>query len=167
MNKLSFDEIKSGEEFEALVAAYFRIVKNDEDSSLKEVREIDVKQKGKGPDGGIDILLTFEITDPILKFQRKWVVQCKFLNKPSTYKSDIGQINIPTLIHEYGAVGYLLVIRNQAEVQLQDTFDRLNKNCKLGYQYEIWTGDKFISKLLSVQSLLEQFFPKYYQLTRQ
>jgi Restriction endonuclease len=164
MNKLSFDEIKSGDEFENLVAEYFRVIKQDDSNSIKDV---EVMQKGKGPDGGIDILLTFELTDSILKFSRKWAVQCKFLNKPSTYKSDIGKINIPTLIHEYGAVGYLLVITNQAEAQLKETFERLNKNCQLGYQYEIWTGDQFIKKLLAFPDLLEQYFPDYYQLNRQ
>jgi hypothetical protein len=164
MNKLSFDEIKDGYEFENLVAEYFRVIQQDDSNSI---RDVEVNQKGKGPDGGIDILLTFELTDSILKFNRKWVVQCKFLNKPSTYKSDIGQINIPTLIHEYEAVGYLLIITNQAEAQLKATFERLDKVCKLGYRYEIWTGDQFIKKLLSFPSLLEQYFPNYYQLNRQ
>jgi hypothetical protein len=163
MNKLSFDEIKSGEEFEDLVAAYFRAIKQENSGSIVDIK---VSQKGKGADGGIDILLTFELSDSILKFQRKWVVQCKFLTKPSTGKSDIGEVNIPTLIHEYGANGYLLIVRNEVQAQLKDTFERLNKECKLGYQYEIWTGNMFLQKLLSSKKILEHYFPNYYKSNR-
>jgi hypothetical protein len=163
MNKLSFDEIKSGEEFEDLVAAYFRAIKQENSGSIVDIK---VSQKGKGADGGIDILLTFELSDSILKFQRKWVVQCKFLTKSSTSKNDIGEVNIPTLVHEYGANGYLLIVRNEVQAQLKDTFERLNKECKLGYQYEIWTGNMFLQKLLASKKILEHYFPNYYKSNR-
>ena len=160
MNKLSFDEIKSGEEFEDLVAAYFRIIKNDEGNSLSDVQ---VKQSGKGSDGGRDILLVFELYDSIVRFQRKWVIQCKFLSKSSTGKSDIGDINIPTLIHEYGADGYLLIVRNEVTNELQSIFDILNQSCKLGYKYEIWRGNQFLEFLEETpQTLIKRYFPKYY-----
>lgn len=160
MNKLSFDEIQSGEEFEDLVAEYFRIIKSGEDNSLKDVQ---VKSSGKGSDGGRDILLVFELYDSIVKFERKWVVQCKFLSKQSTGKGDIGEINIPTLIHEYGADGYLLIVRNEVTNELQSSFDRLNEFCKLGYKYEIWRGSQFLSYLgMAPQLLVKQFFPNYY-----
>ena len=160
MNKLSFDEIRSGEEFEDLVAQYFRVIKGSEGNSIKDVR---VEPSGKGSDGGRDILLVFELYDSIMKFQRKWVVQCKFLSKLSTGKSDIGDVNIPTLIHEYGAEGYLLIVRNEVTNELQNSFDRLNQSCKLGYTYEIWRGSQFLSLLgVAPKSLIEQYFPNYY-----
>jgi hypothetical protein len=73
-NKLDFAEIKTWGEFEDLVEDYFKEVQKDE----KSIIDVDVKPAGVGPDGGRDILVTFQITDSIVSFTRKWVVQCKF-----------------------------------------------------------------------------------------
>ncbi|MBK9015198.1 MAG: hypothetical protein IPM82_14640 [Saprospiraceae bacterium] len=54
MRKLSFEEITDWEQFENLVAAYFRSLDSDQN---KNVILAEVNQSGKGSDGGRDILL--------------------------------------------------------------------------------------------------------------
>src|SRR5688572_16648713 len=99
---IEFDEVPNWQTFENLVADYFRSIKEQ-----KNIVDITVDQSGEGPDGGRDILITFQISDTIAQFFRKWVVQCKFYDRPVS-KAELADINIPTLIHEYGADGYLL-----------------------------------------------------------
>ncbi len=129
--QLSFEEIPDWETFEELVASYFRCIKNDNDNNLISV---EVVPSGNGADGGVDILLTFELSDSIRRFKRKWVVQCKFVEE-SVGKSNISNANIPTLIHEYNAVGYLLIVKKDVTKLLVDSFRNLNENCKFGYKY--------------------------------
>ena len=99
--KLSFDEIKNWEEFEELVASYFR---------LQDDYDIEVARSGKGSDGGRDLLLTIKYRSLIRSFRHYWVVQCKFYNR-DLRNSDFADINVPSLIHEYNAEGFILIWR--------------------------------------------------------
>jgi len=159
INSLSFEEIKDGDHFEDLVAAYFEELKNDKENNISSVK---IDQSGVGPDGGRDILIEFEIYDEIKVFNRKWVIQCKFHDE-NIAPSKINQINIPTLIHSYNASGYLLVCRKRPTSGLTDLFERLNRDCKNSYSYEFWSGNQFIKKLRLMDSLHQTFFPEYFQ----
>ena len=156
--KLSLFEISDWQEFENLVADYFRMVK---DYKGNDVFDVNVKLSGTGADGGRDILLTVLVRDSVVTFKRKWVVQCKFYSR-SVSKSHISDINIPSLIHEYGADGYLLICKTTAQSELTKSFELLNQNCKFGYRYEIWTGNEFEARLFETKPLFEKYFPEYF-----
>jgi Restriction endonuclease len=151
---LDFKEISNEDVFENLVAAYFRTL-------TKSGKIVKVKQTGKGIDRGKDILVLFRVDDGITEFERLWVIQCKFYEN-TLYRSELSDINIPTLIHQSGAVGYLLVCKKNVSSGVEDMFSELNANCKFHYHYLIWNGDIFKSKLYPKPSILKQFFPKYY-----
>lgn len=157
-NKLDFNEITDWKEFEDLVAAYFREVQKTE----KDIIEVKVQSSGEGQDGGRDILLTFRITDSIMSFERKWVIQCKFYSD-SVSKTHLSTINIPSLIHEYGACGYLLVCKTGVTSPVSDMFERLDDNCKLNYKYVFWTGDEFKARLMIKPNLIQQYFPEHWE----
>ncbi len=55
--KISFDEIRDGDHFEDLVAAYFRELKNSDENNISNV---EIKQSGVGTDGGRNIIIEFE-----------------------------------------------------------------------------------------------------------
>jgi len=151
--KLSFDEIKNWAEFEDLTASYFR---------LQESYDIEVAQSGKGSDGGRDLLLTISYSSPIRSFEHKWVVQCKFYNR-DLRNSDFADINIPSLIHEYNAEGFLLICKKGVVNTLQQKLENLEKNCKFGYAYRIWTGAAFADEIFRMKSevVRKHYFPKY------
>lgn len=127
--KLDLHEIESGSEFEDLVADYFRQIKG------ANITDVLVQPSGDSPggDGGRDILVTFSLNDSIQSFKRIWVIQCKFHETPIG-KSKISDVNIPSLIHEHGADGYLLICKTIANKRLTEQFENLNKNCKFGYK---------------------------------
>jgi hypothetical protein len=156
---IEFDEISNWQGFEDLVADYFRGIKEQ-----KSIVNISVEQSGEGTDGGRDILVTFQLTDSIVPFQRKWVVQCKFYDK-SVSKAELAKINIPTLIHEYGADGYLLVCKGNVTSTVSAMFESLREKCKMGYSYMIWTGNEFINQLYiqPPRPLIQKHFPEYYK----
>jgi hypothetical protein len=158
MNKIDFSEIESWEQFEDLVAQYFRESKNLEDNHLVEV---DVDPTGKGQDGGRDIILNFRINDSIVPFERKWVVQCKF--HETLTKSDLDKISISTLIEEYDADGYLLVCKNSVTSGVTNTFENLRNKCRRKYKYELWKGNYFCQKLYKTTDLQEHYFPKFFE----
>lgn len=153
VNSIKFDEIRDGNAFEHLVADYFR-----------EFEQASVSPPAKGPDGGRDIVVTFDFNDPLVPFNRKWVVQCKF-REETISKKHIAETNVPTLIHEYGADGYLLVCKGDVGKSLASSFENLNRECKLGYNYVIWTGSHFLMKLNLVPPvpLIKTYFPNYYE----
>lgn len=155
---LEYDEIKNGDQFEELVAEYFRLVKKNEDQNISNVK---VEQSGIGTDGGVDILVEFEFSDDITVFKRRWVVQCKF-HKENISPSKIQTINIPTLLHSHRASGYLLICRESPTSGLTQFFNRLNKECKEGHRYMCWTGSQFKNKLLLMEGLHQAYFPKYF-----
>ncbi|ADR20437.1 hypothetical protein MATR_19430 [Marivirga tractuosa] len=160
--KIDFSEIDHWAEFEDLAAAYFRECINLDDNQIVSVK---VESSGEGPDGGRDILVTSLVDDSIVTFERKWVIQCKFYD--TLYKSNLDKINIPTLIREYDASGYLLIAKNSVQAGVTQTFENLRNNCRDGYQYEVWNGNHFINKLIFVGNLHQQFFPKYYVYTKE
>lgn len=157
---IDFNEIRDDELFEDLVISYFEELKNE---GSHNIVDINVKPSGTGTDGGRDILVDFKITDKITTFDRRWIIQCKFHNSNiSTNK--ISDINLPTLIHSYKATGYLLICKKRPTSKLTDLFERLNKVCKMDYQYLIWSGEQFKRLLLtkSKPEILQQYFPNYY-----
>ncbi|MFC4634073.1 restriction endonuclease [Dokdonia ponticola] len=157
MDRINFIEIAGWEDFEDLVAEYFRETQVLEDNNLTEVV---VEPTGKGPDGGRDILLKFRINDSIVPFERKWVVQCKFWE--SLHKSDLDKINIPTLIEEYNADGYLMICKNSVSSGITETFEKLRNNCRRNFEYEIWNGSVFRQKLYKTTMLHEHYFPRFF-----
>ena len=156
---IDFDEIPDWQTFENLVAAYFRQV-NEQSNSVN----IAVKPSGEGADGGRDILVTFHLTDSIISFERKWVVQCKFYKK-SVSKSKLSTVNIPTLIHEYKADGYLLVCKNDVTSSVSTMFENLERNCRMNYDYLFWNGSEFAARLniIPYKPVIQTDFPEYYQ----
>ena len=76
------------------------------------------------------------------------------------------KINIPTLISEYGACGYLLVVKGSVHVGVTESFEKLRNN-KSGISYEIWNGNHFRQILGFVGTLHNQYFPKYYEYSRE
>jgi hypothetical protein len=155
-NTITFDEISDWRQFESLVAAYFHLLKDEENNIV----EVEVRPSGIGNDAGRDILVIFRVTDSIFPFDRKWVVQCKFKER-SVSKSDLNDVNIPSLIHEYGADGYLLVCKGNVSSKVTEMFEGLNDQCRFKYRYEIWQGEQFRSRLLLKYSLIKQFFPEH------
>ncbi|NQV91984.1 restriction endonuclease [Candidatus Woesearchaeota archaeon] len=155
--QLSFDEITDGDQFEDLVADYFRKLKDEPENNITNV---EVLQSGVGTDGGRDILIELDLSDDIKIFKRKWVVQCKF-HKDTISPGKINSINIPTLVHSYGAAGYLLICKSRPTSGLTEFFERLNKECKDKYQYECWNGNQFLKKLYVREDLHPVYFPKY------
>jgi hypothetical protein len=154
---LEFEELKDNWQlFENLVADYFSEVKVE-----RRIESIEVEPSGEGPDGGRDILLTFRFTDSISTFTRKWVVQCKF-RKNSIQKKDLLTVNIPSLIHQHGADGYLLVCRRDVGALVRQMFRDLNDNCRFSYDYKIWTGSEFKSKIIQEGELVQKYFPEYW-----
>ena len=157
MPELSFDEIRDGSHFEDLVAAYFNSLKIDRQNGILEV-----EKSGIGVDEGVDIMLELSLNDIIRAYNRKWIIQCKF-HKSHVSPKEISGINIPALVHSHAASGYLLICKTNPTSGLTKLFRDLNVRCKFGYHYEIWSGEEFKSKLYTaVESLHEQFFPKYY-----
>jgi hypothetical protein len=156
---LEFNEISDDQQFEELVTSYFEEIKKEKQD---DVVNIEVKPPGMGTDGGKDILVTFQVSDSVSTFSRKWVVQCKFHN--SNISTDrIADVNIPTLLYSYGASGYLLICKNRPTSKLSELFERLEKECRLGNKYIIWSGEQFKRLLLVKESLLQQYFPKYFE----
>jgi len=156
---LSFDEIKDWQAFEDLAAAYFRSVQRDKNN---DIIQVDVEPSGEGPDGGCDIFVSFEVSDSIRNFKRKWVVQCKFYSQ-SVSKRHLASVNIPSLVHEYGADGYLLICKQGVTAGTRAMFKNLNSNCKFKYTYEIWEGRQFLNMLQTRVDILTAYFPEFFQ----
>lgn len=156
---IDFNEIPNWQTFEALVTDYFKRVKK-----ARNIKSVSVEPSGEGSDGGRDIFVTFEFNDFILPFQRKWVVQCKF-HKRTIGKHHLASVNIPTLIHEYNADGYLLVCGGNVSSAVSTMFENLRKRCKMDYSYMVWTGDEFSTQLYTQppRPLIQKYFPEYYE----
>ncbi|WP_299366725.1 restriction endonuclease [Winogradskyella sp.] len=159
---LDFNEIKDGRQFEELTALHL------EEKFNNHIKDIEIRKSGVGADGGRDILVDFKVTDGIQSFNRKWIVQCKFRNI-NISTNVINDVNIPSLIHSYGASGYLIICRKRPTSKLSNFIEQLNLNCKFGYKYQIWSGEQFKRSLLtSTNHTFMQFFPNYYKyLTRE
>ncbi|MCE7933255.1 MAG: hypothetical protein DYG96_01545 [Chlorobi bacterium CHB2] len=158
---LDFDEITGPRKFEELVAAYFKSLPENRENNIATVGSMN--PSSVGPDGGVDIVVTLNMTDSLSGFQRKWVVQCKFHESSVGIKA-LGAIQLTSLIEQYDAVGYLLICKTNPTTQLARLFKDLTEN-KNGYQYLIWTGEQFKSRLLEQPSIHKQFFPEYHAYT--
>jgi predicted helicase len=165
-NSIEFEELNDDwQKFEDLVADYFREIQKDEILG-KNIKNIDVQQSGKGQDGGRDIFITFRLTDSIVDFERKWLVQCKFYRNDVS-KSHLSDINIPSLIHEYRADGYLLVCRKGVNSSITNMFENLRKHCRFGYNYEIWKGNELKRRIQDLgEILLKSYFPEHFEYIR-
>jgi hypothetical protein len=160
---IDFAEISGGLQFENLAADYFKEMKD-----AKNITEVDVKPPSEGSDGGRDILVTFRFTDSITSFERRWVVQCKFWKK-AVPPSAIATVNIPTLIHQYNANGYLLICKNNVTSGLTKMFEELEKNCRMRYRYIVWNGESFKTQLYTLRSggpVIQKYFPDFYQFVK-
>lgn len=157
MDTLSLEEISNWQCFEDLVADYFRAIKQDSEFNVDDVV---VLQTGSGSDGGRDILVTITVNDSIMTFKRIWVVQCKFYNRDVS-KSELTDINIPSLLHQYGAHGYLLVCKKHYTSRLSDMFEGLNAKCHFQRSYLIWNGNNLIKRVRLKSDLIETYFPKH------
>lgn len=155
---LDLDEITSGTRFEELVVAYFTRLSEDRSNNVAEVIAGSTKV---GPDGGVDVLVTFNMTDSLSQFKRIWVVQCKFHTK-AIGQSQLSKINLPTLVQQYNAVGYLLICKTNPTTQLATQFKELSSPQT---QYLIWTGEEFKARLLEQSDIHKQFFPEYHAYT--
>lgn len=155
-----FSEIRGdGYGFQDLVKAYFQALSNDKRKPLS-VKEIDSDPTAVGSDGGKDILLTIRMNDSISNCERKWVVQCKFLDR-NISPSHLWGTDIPTLLASHGADGYLLVCRYYPTEGTKQLFERLKRNT--GYDYEIWTGNDLLDKLWPFSETIIKFkLPKLY-----
>lgn len=145
--------------FEDLVTAYFKEIQTIKESNVESV---DVKQTGSGSDGGKDILVRLRVYDGIDRFDRTWVVQCKFLDR-NVGKADLADVNIPSLVHEYNANGYLLVCKNHVTAALSESFERLSQNCRFGYQYVFWNQNGLLSRIRPHDRLISHYFPGHYR----
>lgn len=153
---LNLTEITDGYRFEELVAAYFRELR----ASNHPISNVEVRPAGDGPDGGRDILINLKMNDSFAEFARRWIIQCKFHAAPIG-KAQLATVNIPSLVHEHQAQGYLLICKTRATHSLVTMFENLNNNCRMGYKYTIWTGQEFLEKLRPRGRIIESFFPKF------
>jgi len=163
MEILSLEEITSWQSFEDLVADYFREVKNDNEFNINNVI---VQQTGTGTDGGRDILVEFTMDDSISTFNRMWIIQCKFYKK-DVNKSHLSDINIPSLLHQYGADGYLLVCKNHYTSPVSVMFEGFNKNCPFKRSYCIWSGQNLLGRIRLKENIVNNYFQKYSQYIKQ
>ena len=159
---MTFDlnDISDHKKFEDLVVSYFEDLKHEKGHNIVD---IEVKPSGTGTDGGRDILVTLKVTDSIVTFERRWVVQCKFHNSDiSTDK--ISDINIPSLLSSYSASGYLLVCKQKPTSKLTDHFEKLEKESGTGQKFVVWSGEQFKRLILvkSKKEILRQYFPAYF-----
>ena len=158
--KLSFSEIENWQEFENLATSFFEKISKDKNDAI----EVFVEPSGTGSDGGRDILVTANVNDSFVSYKRKWVVQCKFYDKDLS-KSELSDINIPSLIHEHGADGYLLICKKGVTSPLSNQFEEFRKTCRLNKNYLIWTGSQFLDKLILHKDILQRYFPLYFKET--
>lgn len=154
---LSLEEIQDWRSFEDLIASYFKTVRQDNEFN---VTDVEVLQTGSGSDGGRDILVTLNVNDSIVVCKRIWVIQCKFLDR-DVNKSDLADLNIPSLLHEYGAHGYLLVCKKHITSPVSNMFDGFNKNCKFERKYEVWNGNSLLQRIRVKSDLISHYFPKH------
>lgn len=159
--ELSFSHIKKKDwmRFQTITQKYFDELKKDKEN-FPHILDVKTVPNGSGADEGIDILVTLDFDDTIFKHRVTWVVQCKCYNGDVS-PSDLHGVNIPTLVHGHKAHGYLLVCKNGVTAGLTKLFDRLNKECRMEYNYMIWTGDDFkekIQNLINAETYLKWIF---------
>lgn len=162
--ELSFCEIKTWKRFESLTAAYFRALS----INSPHITDVEVKKSGDGSDGGRDVLVKMKLNDGVYTFDRTWVVQCKFSeNNTAVGKALLFDVNIPSLIHEYRADGYLIVSNSTLSSRLTDQFERFQDGCKFGYRYDFWDGDEFLERIRVQPTIWPTYFPEFNKVMKQ
>jgi len=157
---LDLNEITDPRAFEELVVAYFSVLHENRENNITGVI---ASPSSVGSDGGVDILVTLTVTDSLSRFERRWVVQCKF-HERSIGLQQLGLVSPTSLIEQHDAVGYLLICKTNPTTQLANLFKDLTEN-RNEYQYLIWTGEQLKTRLLEQPLIHKQFFPKYYAYT--
>jgi hypothetical protein len=142
-----FENIKDGYKFQQIIAEYFRSLKHEKHDY--HISDIQVEDNGVGGDDGCDILVEFYFEDPIYKHTQKWVIECK------SQKKAVGPDS------SKGANGYLLVCKNDATASLKRMFENCSKESNK--EFIIWNGSQLWHKFIKSKSLIQAFFPKYYQ----
>jgi hypothetical protein len=90
-----------------------------------------------------------------------WVVQCKYSTGGSVGLGAISDVDIPTLIHEYAAAGYLLVSNATLSSPLTEKFEHLQDNCRFGWSFKFWDGDAYLERIRVQPSVWPEYFPTY------
>src|SRR5262249_38022104 len=90
------------------------------------------------------------------------IVQCKFQEQTISPR-DLADRNIPSLVHQYGADGYLLICKTDVTSGVSAMFEGLNAQCRFKYKYEIWQGEQLKQRLLLKPSIIKQYFPDYHE----
>lgn len=157
---LPLNDIKNGYEFQQLVAAYFRSLKNEKHEY--HIADVDVDDNGVGTDGGFDILVEFHYSDVITKHSYRWIIECKCWDKKRSLSlTDIDTNNILTLLKTKKANGYLLVCKGTVTNNLKQRFRELSNDDEK-VKFEIWEGARFWQGVSERENLLKAFFPDYY-----
>ncbi len=158
ITQFDFTEIQDGNQFEFLV---YECVISMYKNTMNLIELDEIIPPAEGTDGGVDFHFTVRINDSLSEIKRKWLVQCKF-NKRKLTPKQIGEINIPSLIHQHGAVGYLLVTNTGITTNVGRMFEDLNRNCTFRYKYKIWTGIDLRNIIGQDDNIIRNYFPKYY-----
>ncbi|MBQ4478277.1 MAG: hypothetical protein II945_06680 [Bacteroidales bacterium] len=156
-NTTPLDAITDGYRFQQIVAEYFRCFKKE--SNGYSISNIYVDDSGIGPDDCCDILVEFYFEDAINSHSTRWVVECKY-HKRNIGERDIDGKNIDMILKQHNATGYLLVCKKDASSALKRRFKDLTQNTT--NHYLIWNGYQFWHKCIEFKSLLQAFFPDYY-----
>jgi hypothetical protein len=150
--------INDGYEFQRIVAEYFRSLKNG--SHKYDFTEIDVESYGVGVDDGCDILVEFKFYDGIGKHKKKWIIECKSQTK-AVGPDRINRNRIDNAIQAKSACGYLLVCKSDATTSLKRMFDEYSRESEASFV--IWNGSQLWHRFIESKSLIQAFFPEYYQ----
>ena len=151
------DEITDGQRFQQIVAEFFRCFKTE--SHNYSIVDVNVEDSGIGTDGGCDILVEFVFEDIISKHTQKWIIECK-CHKSAIGVKDINANNINMILKGKKADGYLLVCKKDASSSLKKLFKENNEREEK--KYYVWNGDQFWRQCIKFKSLIEAFFPDYY-----
>ncbi len=151
------DEITDGHSFQRIVVEFFRCFKTE--SHNYSIVDVNVEDSGIGTDGGCDILVEFVFEDIISKHTQKWIIECK-CHKRAIGVKDINANNINMILKGKKADGYLLVCKKDASSSLKKLFKENNEREEK--KYYVWNGDQFWRQCIKFKSLIEAFFPDYY-----
>ena len=152
--KTPLHEIKDGNYFQQIVAAYFRNLGNEKQDF--HIADVEVNDSGIGCDNGCDILVDFHFKDAIGKHNHRWVVECKSQNR-SVGNRDININNLYGILKSKKANGYLLVCKSNASSQLKRLLEENEEIHSV-----IWSGTELWQKFTDAKKIIESFFPDYY-----
>jgi hypothetical protein len=147
---LDFTEIKSGEDFELFITSMLRALS----------WEILIPP-GRGPDGGVDILVRSP-RDPNTDVSTVFIIQCKHLASSgrAVGMEHLSGPSLSDLLRARGAQGYILATSTIASQAVQNHFVQLNSAD--GRPYLLWDRTMLEGKLASLKEpkIVNQYFPK-------